>query len=285
MAYQIAKVPWMEPYRGTFGEARPEALAELTLPPRAMPSHQGTRPLKAWRYVGVYGPELMLCLAQARIGRARQSFWAVWDRTAQRLYQRTALGRGGLMLDRGRAELLERGLSVGIVMDEQPGVETVCPSGDSYAWTRKQAPVRARVVIELDGARRAFEALAVIDDTAAYYPRHTHWRWSAGVGRSDEGEQVAWNLVSGVNDPASGSERTVWVDGRPWEAPRCHFADDLSGVDGLRFAAEEGLSRSENLLLVRNRYRQPFGTFSGELPGGTRLAEGFGVMEEHEVWW
>jgi hypothetical protein len=250
-----------------------------------MPSHQGARPLKAWRYIGIYGPDVMLCLAQARIGRARQSFWAVWDRGARRLYQRTALGSGGVRLERGRAELLERGLSLGVVLDEEPGVETVCPSGESYAWTRKQAPVRAQVVLELDGARRAFEALAVIDDTAAYYPRHTHWRWSAGIGRSVEGGRVAWNLVSGVNDPVSGSERTVWVDGRAREVPPCTFADDLSAVDGLRFAAEEGLSRSENLLVVRNRYRAPFGTFSGELPGGLRLTEGFGVMEEHEVWW
>jgi hypothetical protein len=273
------------PYRGTFGAPRPTGLAHLPLPPNRMPSHQGTRPLKAWRYVGVYGPELMLCLAQARIGRARQSFWAVWDREGERFHQRTALGRGGLRLERGRAELLERGLSVGIVLDEQPGIETICPSGDSYAWTRKQAPVRARVVVELGGARRDFEGLAVIDDTAAYYPRHTHWFWSAGVGRSVQGEQLAWNLVSGVNDPPSGSERTIWVDGQAREVPPCSFAGDLTIVDGLEFAAEEGLSRHENLVLVRSRYRQPFGTFSGELPGGIRLAEGFGVMEEHEVWW
>ena len=273
------------PYRGTFGAARPEQLAHLPLPPQAMPSHHAGRPLKAWRYVGVYGPEVMLCLAQARIGRARQSFWAVWDRSARRLHQRTVLGRGGVRFEHGRAELLERGLSIGIVLDEQPGIETVCPSGNSYAWTRKQAPVRARVVIELEGARQAFQALAVIDDTAAYYPRHTHWRWSAGVGRSVEGEPLAWNLVTGVNDPAANSERTVWVAGQPHETPPCRFAGDLSAVDGLRFEAEEGLSRTENLLLVRNRYRAPFGTFSGELPGGHQLAEGFGVMEEHEVWW
>lgn len=282
---EMDKVLPVEPYRGTFGRARPAALADLRLPPEAMPSHDRGRPLKAWRYVGVYGPEMMLCLAQARIGRARQSFWAVWDRASRRLHQRSVLGRGGIRFEHGRAELLERGLSLGIVLDEQAGIETVCSSGESYAWTRKQAPVRARVVIELDGARRAFEGLAVIDDTAAYYPRHTHWRWSAGVGRSVDGEQLAWNLVSGVNDPAVGSERTVWVNGEPREVPPSHFADDLSGVDGLRFDAEEGLSRSENLVLVRSRYRAPFGSFSGELPGGLRLAEGFGVMEEHEVWW
>jgi hypothetical protein len=275
----------IQPYRGTFGDARPPELAHPPLPPAPMPSHHAGRPLKAWRYVGVYGPEVMLCLAQARIGRARQSFWAVWERAEQRLHQRTALGRGGVRFERGRAELLEPGLSLGIVLDEGPGIETVCPSGESYAWTRKQAPVRARVVLEMDGARRAFEALAVIDDTAAYYPRHTHWRWSAGVGRSVDGEQLAWNLVSGINDPSLDSERTVWVNGAAREVPPCCFAEDLSSVDRLVFAAEEGLTRSENLVLVRSHYRAPFGTFSGELPGNLRLAQGFGVMEEHEVWW
>jgi hypothetical protein len=36
---------------------------------------------------------------------------------------------------------------------------------------------------------------------------------------------------------------------------------------------------------VRSLYRQPFGTFSGELPGALQLSEGWGVMEDHEVWW
>ena len=32
-------------------------------------------------------------------------------------------------------------------------------------------------------------------------------------------------------------------------------------------------------------YVQPFGTFSGRLPGGLALAEGYGVMEAHDVLW
>jgi hypothetical protein len=39
------------------------------------------------------------------------------------------------------------------------------------------------------------------------------------------------------------------------------------------------------VLIMRNRYRQPFGEFSGRLPGGLRLAEGYGVMEQHDVRW
>ena len=53
----------------------------------------------------------------------------------------------------------------------------------------------------------------MIDDTAGYHARHTEWWWAAGVGRSRAGADVAWNLVTGVNDPPRRSERTVWVDG------------------------------------------------------------------------
>ena len=42
---------------------------------------------------------------------------------------------------------------------------------------------------------------------------------------------------------------------------------------------------AENLLIVRSRYRQPFGTFAGALPGGIELAAGVGVMERHEALW
>jgi Protein of unknown function (DUF2804) len=250
-----------------------------------MPSHDAGRPLKAWRYVGVFGPDLMLCLGTVRIGRARQAFWAVWDRRGRRLHERTVLGRGRVRLSHGAARLLDPDVQIDLALDETAGVEAVCPSGHSYAWTRKQGGVRARGLVILDGEPRQLDALAVIDDTAAYYERHTRWRWSAGVGRAEDGRPVAWNLVAGVNDPPSNSERTIWIDSAASEPPPSVFADDLSGVDGLRFSAEATRERHENLLLVRSSYRQPFGTFAGELAPGVTLAEGYGVMEDHDVWW
>jgi Domain of unknown function (DUF2804), C-terminal len=273
------------PYRGPFGASRPQALAGLALPPVPMPARQGLRPIKAWRYVGVYGPELMLCLGAVRIARARQSFWAVWDRVNGRLYEHTAPGRGSVRLGAGSAAIRDREVQLELMLEETPGVEAICPTGDSYAWTCKQGGIRAHGTVMLDGVPRPLDARAVIDDTAAYYQRHTQWRWSAGVGTTTDGREVAWNLVSGVNDPQSGSERTVWVDGEPRESPPNAFAADLSGVDGMRFQAEAVRRRRDNLLLIRSSYRQPFGTFSGELPGGLALAEGYGVMEEHDVWW
>jgi hypothetical protein len=246
-----------------------------------MPSHHRGRPLKAWRYVGVYGPELMLCAATVRVGRARRSFWAVWDRRERRLHE----GHAGVSLDPGRMRIAGPRIHVDLALEEVPGIETICPTATGYAWTRKQGGVASRGTIELDGERHTLEAQGLIDDTAAYYDRHTSWRWSAGVGTAHDGRALAWNLVEGVNDPPANSERTVWLDGEASESPPVVFATDLSRVGGLRFQAEATRERNENLLLVRSRYRQPFGTFSGSLPGDIELAEGYGVMEDHEAWW
>jgi hypothetical protein len=254
-----------------------------------MPARDGLRPLKAWRYVGVYGPELMLCAASVRIGPARQSFWAIWDRRG-RLLERTVLGRGGVRLRQGLLRIDDGDVLVEIALEEQDGIETVCPSGASYAWTRKQGGIAARGFVRVAGETRALSARAVIDDTAAYYERHTRWQWSAGVGTALDGRAVAWNLVAGVNDPLTRSERSVWVDGTPTEPGPVAFTPELTEVrfsEGgvLHFDAEAVRQRSENLLLLRSRYRQPFGSFEGELAGGIGIAEGYGVMEEHDAFW
>jgi hypothetical protein len=281
-----APIPTAElPYRGTFGGPRPRSLSGLALPPGAMPGRDRLRPLKAWRYVGVFGPQLMLCAASVRIGPARQSFWAVWDRDARTLRERTVIGRGRVRLSPGRMRLADGDVAVDLELAEVPGIETVCGSGSSYAWTRKQGGIRARGLVRVAGRDVWLDARALVDDTAAYYERYTRWRWSAGVGLARDGREIAWNLVSGVNDPAHGSERTVWIDGRPIETGPSAFDDELRGVDGLRFTAEAVRERRDNLLLIRSAYRQPFGTFAGRLPGGAELAEGYGVMEEHEAWW
>ncbi len=274
------------PYRGTFGATRPAALHGLALPPGPMPARLGTRPLKAWRYIGIYGPELMICVAAVRIGRARQSFWAVWDRAARRLHETTWRSAGGVALAPGSARVTDGPASLALTFAESEGVESVCRSGEGYAWTRKQGAVAVRGTVTLaDGRPRAVQASAIIDDTSAYYERHTRWRWCAGVGTDAEGRALAWNLVEGVNDPPAGSERTVWVDGVAREVGPVAIAPGLDAAGDLRFDAEAVREHRQNLLVVRSRYRQPFGTFSGTLPGGPALAAGYGVMEDHDVFW
>ena len=274
------------PHRGD-GADRP---AGFTLPPDRMPLWHDRRPLKRWRYVGVYGEELMLCAGVARIAGLPQAFWAVWDRAADQLHERTVFRPGTVRLSEGAVRFRGRHVRVELALEPAGDpVQVVSPHGASYIWTRKQ-PARARGTVTIAGRSRPLDAGALIDDSAGYHARETAWSWSAGVGTTADGSALAWNLVAGVHDAPSGSERTVWVAGRPAEVGPAGFADDLAAIsfaDGseLRFAAEAVRERDDNLLVMRSAYRQPFGTFSGALPGGVTLASGFGVMERHDVRW
>jgi hypothetical protein len=265
----------------------------------------GTRPLKQWRWVGIFNDELAACAALVRIGPLRQSFWALHLREEGVMRERTrmlprrselALSAGrerdeGDEVARGRLRIRDRGVELELELDEDEGFQALCPNGRAQVWTRKQAGIAARGTLRIDGGPlRPLAARAVIDDTAGHHARETEWWWSAGVGRAHDGRALAWNLVSGVNDPPSGSERAVWVAGVPAEAPAVQFAADLSSVrcrDGseLRFSAEAERARRENLLILASDYRAPFGSFSGELPGGIALAQGLGVVEHHRARW
>jgi hypothetical protein len=248
-----------------------------------MPLLRGRRQLKRWRYVGVYGPDLMLCVGRARVGVIRKSWWAVVLRG-----QPVREGGRGIRFDGSRVAIDDGGVVADLLVEEAGGVESVnAHGGAGYIWTRKQAGVPVRGRVELDGRRIEVDALGVVDDTAGYHARATSWLWSAGVGRASGGERVGWNLVTGVNDGPQDSERTVWVDGEPAEVEPVDFADDLSRVGDLAFHEWPGSARVDdtNALVFSSRYRQPFGEFSGTLPNGLELAEGFGVMEAHDVRW
>jgi hypothetical protein len=288
---------------------------DLPLPPERMPLLRDRRPLKRWRYVGVYTAELMLCAGEAHVGGLPQRWWALAlpDRT---LLERTTLSRGGVRLgpsrggvrrgpSRGGVRLGPSRLSVDarassgprvsieLEFGETPPVEVVSPHGRSYIWTAKRGPVHVRGEARIEAGRgiaapRLFSFAGehgFIDESAGYHARHTAWRWSAGVGRTGDGRTVAWNLVDGVHDAPEASERTVWIDGEPHEVAPQPFASDLSRVGDLAFERWSAREHSMSLGLVRSRYVQPFGTFSGELPGGLTLAQGYGVMEHHEVAW
>ena len=108
------------------------------------------------------------------------------------------------------------------------------------------------------------------------------------AGTTPAGNGVAWNLVSGLNDPPRNSERVVWVDGRPTEPGPVSFRglEAVDSEDGrLSFEPEGRRSHRENRLLIRSSYEAPFGSFHGTLPGGIDVGEGLGVMECHEATW
>jgi hypothetical protein len=258
----------------------------LPVPPARMALVRDRRPLKRWRYLGLYGEDLMLCAATVRVARLPQSFWAFWDRVDFDLREKTVFRPGAVTLDDDAARFADARLTLEVDGD---AMAVTSRHGDSYIWTRKQ-PVRATGTV----GGRAVELRGLVDDSAGYHARRTDWRWCAGVGETPDGTPLAFNIVDGVHDSAVGSERTAWVDGRARELPPGTFAEDLSTVafadddDGgatLAFAEEARRARADDFKLFASDYVQPFGTFSGTLPGGIVVARGWGMMERHAVRW
>lgn len=264
----------------------------LALPPHRMPLWRHGRPLKRWRYFGLYTPELMLCVGDAQIGPVPRRWWAVAEPDGT-LHGKSSTRRAGVRVDARRVRVEAPNTLIALDLADSEAVETASPSGDrgNYAWTSKRAGIAVRGVVVLAGREHSIDGRhGFSDESAGYHPRHTTWKWSAGLGRTDDCRNVAWNLVSGIHDGPEASERTLWVEGEPYELGPVEFAGDLSRVsfaDGavLRFSAWATRREQTNLVLVRSSYVHPFGTFSGELPGELRLSEGCGVMEDHDVWW
>jgi hypothetical protein len=255
-----------------------------------MPLRRDGQTRKRWRYVGVFGEELMLCVARAEIGPLAQSFWVLWDRTGRRHQAYASLRPGSreVRMEGPEVEIDSPGLRASLRLGQCLAIESICPSGSGWGWTRKRAGVPIEGTVEIPGRRWRVSARGVDDESAGYHRRQTSWHWSAGVGRAEDGRRVAWNLVAGVNDPVRNSERAIWIDGEPHEPAPVGFRG-MDGIDfaagpSLDFATESTHARDENFLVVRSRYRHRFGSFSGALDT-VALAEGFGVMEQHDAVW
>lgn len=205
---------------------------------------------KSWRWIGAFGPDVMLCVAHARVGVLKRSWWAVWD---------------GTTLHEGTKPPFELSLEHGTPIEATTGP----------AWTRK-TPLRVRGTV----LGTEIDAPGLLDESEGRHARRTSWLWSAGAGTTTGGRPVLWNLVDGMHP----GERTVWIDGEPQHVPHQPF-DGLHRVGDLRFTALATRAKRENHLVIASDYEQPFGTFTGTLPTGEALAEGYGVMERHEALW
>jgi Protein of unknown function (DUF2804) len=277
----VSGIPWRGP-----GDGRPD----LPLPPGPMPLRRDGGLRKRWRYVGFYGEGLMLCAARAEVGPTGQCFWALWDRERGRELDHTSLRPGSreVVLEGPRLIIDAPGLHADLRLGAVAPIESICPSGPGWGWTRKRAGVPMVGEIETPGRRVRVDGLGVDDESAGYQARRTSWHWSAGVGTAVDGRALAWNLVEGINDPPEHSERAVWVDGVPHEPAPVAF----DGLEAIRFAQASRLdfsagaerTRDDNFLLVRSSYRHRFGAFTGALDG-IELAEGRGVMESHTALW
>ena len=97
-----------------------------------MPPLRAGRPLKRWRYVGVFCEELMACAARVQVGPARQSFWAVHlrgDRAGPRERTRVLWRRGAVSLAPGWLRIRDAGVLLDLALEEDLGIQARCAHG------------------------------------------------------------------------------------------------------------------------------------------------------------
>ena len=282
---ELARLPWRGP---------PEGRPRLPVPPARMPLLLGRRMRKRWRWVGGFADNLIVFAAAVEIGPAAMTFWGIWDRERRRLWENTRRqypwSRPEVRMHGRTVVVRARNIEFDLELGEGRAIECMCPNGEGgHTWTRKLAGVPASGEVRVGRRSSPLEGFGVEDDSAGYHRRYVSWKWSAGVGRATDGRPIAWNLVTGINDPPSSSERAIWLDGEPTEPGPVDF-DGLEAIrfaDGsrLEFTAETERVHHERLpLIARSDYRAPFGRFAGGL-GGIELESGLGVMESHDVVW
>jgi hypothetical protein len=244
---------------------------------------------KKWRYVGVYGEDLMICAAVVQVGPLTQTFWAIWDRTTKTLYDATHQRNAAVQVPDGRLLVKDGDVEINLTLEVTPGFEVTTPAGKSWMWTRKQLGIRAQGTVRVGGRQVEVDALGMVDDSAGYHPRKTLWRWSTGVGKDSQGRDVAWNFVNGMHDDPADNENAIWLNGERTAVQAAPIAEDLStiniGSDRLDFHQESERGAKSNLVVIRSEYRQPFGRFTGTLPGVGEVHDAYGVMEFHNVVW
>src|SRR5262245_38704678 len=282
----LRRLPW----RGL-----PEERPGLPVPPQRMPLLLQRRMRKRWRWVGAFDQKMIVFAAIVEIGPFPASFWGIWDRERRRLWEQTRRGLPGgrppeVRMRGRRVTVRSRGVEFELEVGGGTPIESMCPNGEGgYTWTRKLAGAPVTGEVRTGKRTTRIEGHAVEDDSAGYHPRYTSWKWSAGVGSAVDGRSVAWNLVTGINDPAHNSERAIWVTGTPTETGPVEFRglDAVVFEDETRldFTAETERVHHEGIpLIARSDYEAPFGRFSGAL-NGLPLEWGLGVMETHDVVW
>lgn len=173
--------------------------------------------------------------------------------------------------------------------------------------TGKSAAVQVAgsVVVRIGGFRHEFDlrdGLGGFDYTSGMLPRHTQWRWGFLTGRLADGRPVGMNLTSRFTGLEGQSrENSLWLDGRLHaldpDAEITFDTDDPSkpwhvatadGAVELEFLPIGVHRESLDLRLIRSRFLQPVGEFTGtiRIDGELLRVDGLpGVVENQDTLW
>ena len=157
---------------------------------------------KSWRWVGAFGPDVMLCVARAQVGVAAPLVvGGLGRRAAARGHARRTFRPRAHGARRRRADRAGARARAPIEVTTGAGVDAQDAAAGDRHGARRRAPI-------------AIDAAGLLDESARPARAPHAWLWSAGAGVAASGAAVVWNLVEGMHD-GDPSERTVWVDGEP----------------------------------------------------------------------
>lgn len=282
---------------------------------------------KKWMYVAIIRPPIFVCACVVDVGYSKAAFAYVYDDERRRmLADVSTLGVAGGVTDSARdgfaARLASRGLMVDMRYDA--GVYSVrakgkgldlnasldakaAPEGitgirevDPNRWstTEKRALLEASGSVQAGGDRFDLAGgLAGYDYTHGLLPRRTRWQWAFLIGKGKGGAPVAVNLVEGF---MRETECAIFTESGPRAVGEGHFRFDAKrplerwsvgshdGAVSLEFSPGAMHREARNLILVRSRFVQPVGSFSGTISLGDEqieLSRALGVVEDQDVLW
>ena len=145
-------------------------------------------------------------------------------------------------------------------------------------------------------AYHADDSYVLMDDHKGYYPVSMAWDWATAASHQD-GKLIGFNFTRNQSrDIDRYNENALWIDGTRHLLPPVTFTrndrgpseywritDDSGAVD-LTFVVVIDGRVDINALVMRSKYRGPFGEFSGhiEVPDGPRFEADrvFGMAED-----
>jgi hypothetical protein len=169
--------------------------------------------------------------------------------------------------------------------------------------TQKSVGLLASGRLEVGRRRYALDGGVVgLDSTHGFLARRTRWRWAMGCGRLEDGTPLGFNLVAGFNAVAEGSpgENVLFLGDQLQPVGPATFrfnaADPLDlwqistddGTVQVTFRPLHAHRDVRNLRVLRSRFVQPLGFFTGRLRFRGQeitLSELPGVTEDQDMLW
>ena len=283
---------------------------------------------KKWLYVAIAAEDVWISLAVVRTGYAATAFAFAYDLASKTMLvdetklgptplsrvadgphdegavARFAMGKTSFVLARGGSRLDVRvkigALDIEAALDESaapPSITAIARLGDGLLnGTEKRALTKVNGTARIDGRTIDLSrAVGGWDYTHGLLPRHTKWNWAFGLGTTKDGRPIGFNVVQGFVGEA---ECAAFINGDvfPISEPKFGFDAERPELpwtlrgDGIDLTFETGAVHAQhtNLGVIRSRFVQPVGTFSGSIrvDGKDVLVRNLpGVVEDQDVLW